>query len=202
MDFDLTEDFPLSAWTLPSPETFLFTERFPLTADFPLINSSDLPPADLLQLEASHARHHNPLGHQAYGLYGVSGSFDFFPQAQLPGGQVATTQNHALHPLGLSTVFPGYNQHDAGFASNDQVAATAPAMPALHMDPPARPRKRKAPALRDTDWEPYKNRILDLHVTQGLPLSKVGQIMQEEHGFKAGYVTLFPASQSESAPWG
>ncbi|KAL1613665.1 hypothetical protein SLS56_012249 [Neofusicoccum ribis] len=53
------------------------------------------------------------------------------------------------------------------------------------MGPPDRPRKRKAPTLRADDWEPYKKRILDLHITQNLPLPKVRQIIEEEYGFKA-----------------
>jgi hypothetical protein len=56
------------------------------------------------------------------------------------------------------------------------------------MGPPARPRKRKAPTLRADDWEPYKKRILDLHIVQKLSLPKVRQMVEVEYGFKAEYV--------------
>jgi hypothetical protein len=58
------------------------------------------------------------------------------------------------------------------------------------MGPPAQPptRKRKAPTLHADAWEPYKRRILELHITQGLPLLEVRQKMEDEYGFKAKYV--------------
>ncbi|KAF2755063.1 hypothetical protein EJ05DRAFT_478872 [Pseudovirgaria hyperparasitica] len=53
------------------------------------------------------------------------------------------------------------------------------------MDPPALPRKRKAPTLRADDWESYKERILDLYVEQKLPLKTFRQKIEAEYGFKA-----------------
>ncbi|KAF1967391.1 hypothetical protein BU23DRAFT_437468, partial [Bimuria novae-zelandiae CBS 107.79] len=110
-------------------------------------------------------------------------------QVQLSGGQVATMQNHDLHPFSLSTPHPSQAQFDIGFTGNSQsVSASAPAAPAgplSLMGPPARPRKRKAPTLRADDWKPYEERILDLHIVQKLPLPKVRQMIEEEYGFKA-----------------
>lgn len=57
------------------------------------------------------------------------------------------------------------------------------------MGPPDRPRKRKAATLRADDWEPYKKRILDLHIEQKMPLRKVKELIEEKYGFKAEYVT-------------
>ncbi|KAH8723293.1 hypothetical protein GQ44DRAFT_710465 [Phaeosphaeriaceae sp. PMI808] len=159
-----------------------------LTMDFPPRNLPDLPPVDLPQLGFPHTGHHHPLAQQAYGFYGVDGTFAPTLRAQLLGGHFATTQNHAPHPFSLSTALPSHGQHDVEFAGNDQsasAASAAPAGPASPMGPPARPRKRKAPTLRADDWEPYKDRILDLHVTQGLSLPKVRQIIEKEYGFKA-----------------
>ena len=61
-------------------------------------------------------------------------------------------------------------------------------IPAEPMGPPINKRKRKAPTLRADAWEPYKDRIVELHVTQNLPLPKVKDIIQEEFGFTAEYV--------------
>lgn len=60
--------------------------------------------------------------------------------------------------------------------------------PAMSMAPPRRPRRKKAPTLRNTDWEPYKDRILDLHATLGLPLGEVKRKIEDEFGFIATYV--------------
>ncbi|KAJ6779294.1 hypothetical protein PWT90_07909 [Aphanocladium album] len=46
-------------------------------------------------------------------------------------------------------------------------------------------RRRKAPTLREHDWEPLKARIVDLHVKQNLALPEVKTLMQKEYGFEA-----------------
>ncbi|KAF2668140.1 TPR-like protein [Microthyrium microscopicum] len=52
--------------------------------------------------------------------------------------------------------------------------------------PPTKSRKGKAPTLRLEDWELVKSRVLDLHVTQNIPLPKVIQTIEEEYPeFKA-----------------
>ncbi|OCK86083.1 TPR-like protein [Lepidopterella palustris CBS 459.81] len=57
--------------------------------------------------------------------------------------------------------------------------------PAESMGPPTNKRKRKAPTLRANAWDPYKDRIIELHITQNLPLQKVKDIIQKEFGFTA-----------------
>lgn len=57
-------------------------------------------------------------------------------------------------------------------------------------------RKRKAPTLRADDWEPYKSRIVQLHITQGLSLNKVKGMITEEFGFAAEYVTILYSNLS------
>jgi hypothetical protein len=37
-------------------------------------------------------------------------------------------------------------------------------------------------------WNPYKDRIVELHIEQNLPLSKVKETMEKEFGFTAEYV--------------
>jgi hypothetical protein len=46
-------------------------------------------------------------------------------------------------------------------------------------------KKRKAPTLRDKDWAPHKERIIELHITQNLPLRKVKEVMERDHDFFA-----------------
>lgn len=53
------------------------------------------------------------------------------------------------------------------------------------MKPPARPRKPKAPTLRESDWEPYKARVIELHIKEKRPLPEVRLTIQEEFGFTA-----------------
>jgi hypothetical protein len=69
------------------------------------------------------------------------------------------------------------------------------------MGPPDRPRKRKAATLRADDWEPYKKRILDLHIERKKPLPEVRQTIEKEYGFKAEYVASLRARPCESSAW-
>ena len=70
--------------------------------------------------------------------------------------------------------------------SSDQPDVLAPSM-----GPPTKTRKRKAPTLRAVDWEPYKARIIELHITQKpqLSLKEVKDTMEREFGFVAEYVS-------------
>jgi hypothetical protein len=55
--------------------------------------------------------------------------------------------------------------------------------------PSVKPRKRKAPTLREADFEPHKARIIELHISEKRPLKEVKQIMEAESGFCAEYVS-------------
>ncbi|XWX00380.1 hypothetical protein V2A60_008400 [Cordyceps javanica] len=46
-------------------------------------------------------------------------------------------------------------------------------------------RRRKAPTLREHDWEPLKTRIVDLHIKENMSLPDVRALMQKERGFEA-----------------
>lgn len=65
------------------------------------------------------------------------------------------------------------------------------------MGPPIRPRKRKAPTLHANAWEPYKARIVELHITQGVPLKEVKEHVEKEFGFVAEYVSLLRSSKAD-----
>jgi hypothetical protein len=62
-------------------------------------------------------------------------------------------------------------------------------IPVPTMGPPIKPRKGKVPTLRSEAWQPYKNRIIELHITQDLPLREVKNIIEKESGFTAEYVS-------------
>lgn len=155
--------------------------------NFPLSNPPDLAPVDFAQYGFPHAADYLPTAQQSYGAYGVDGTFGFALQAQFPSEHSAIIQPLPPHWFSLSPALPNDKQHDAEPVSSFQSVFTAPALP---MGPPARPRKPKAPTLRADAWEPYKHRILELHVTQGLPLLEVRQKIEDECGFKAKYVAL------------
>jgi len=54
--------------------------------------------------------------------------------------------------------------------------------------PQPNPRKRKAPTLRNDDWEPVKTRVIELHIAKKLPLPEVKETVEREYkaiGFTA-----------------
>jgi hypothetical protein len=54
--------------------------------------------------------------------------------------------------------------------------------------PPATSRRKKVPTLHESDWAPYKERIVELHIRENRPLGEVKEIMEKEFGFCAVYV--------------
>jgi hypothetical protein len=56
------------------------------------------------------------------------------------------------------------------------------------MQPPLKPpRKKKAPTLRDSDWEPYRTRLTELYNSQ-TTLKQIRKIMEDDYNFHAEYV--------------
>jgi hypothetical protein len=79
-----------------------------------------------------------------------------------------------------------------------QTISNCPSLAKTSSGPPSGTRKRKAPTLRVEDWEPYKARIIELHIEQDLPLRKVKDAIQKEFGFEAEYVCSGIASERGS----
>ncbi|KAF2177735.1 hypothetical protein K469DRAFT_602421 [Zopfia rhizophila CBS 207.26] len=152
--------------------------------DYPSRRPPNIAPASQPQFGLSYTGHRYPPAQQVYGAYSTDQDIFFVQQRHNPSGQVASLPYHAPYPSSLPTVLSSHAQHDAEIAGNDQ-STSAPAEAPSPMAPPARPRKRKAPTLRAEDWEPYKDRILDLHTVQGLSLPEVRQIIEKEYGFQA-----------------
>jgi hypothetical protein len=170
--------------------------------DFPPRSLPTLMPAYLAQLELPHTEHYDALLiQQLYGPYGVDQTSAPTWKVQALGGPVVATQHRALQPFSPPTLYPSHAQFDVELARNSQSApasttAVGPASPMGSLD---RLRKRKAATLRADDWEPYKKRILDLHIKQKKPLPKVRQTIEKEYGFKAEYVASLRARPCESS---
>jgi hypothetical protein len=49
------------------------------------------------------------------------------------------------------------------------------------------PRKRKAPTLRDSDWDPYRAHFTELY-NSGTTLKEIKKIMEDDYDFHAEYV--------------
>ncbi|KAJ4175793.1 hypothetical protein NW767_015671 [Fusarium falciforme] len=128
----------------------------------------------------------NPIEQQAYESHGVHPALDgSASQWQALDGQLMTDQSHVLHPLNLPQESLIHAPQNAGSFGDIGDIGDTQTMPATPMGPPPKRRKKKAPTLRAKAWEPYKARILELHVTQKLSLGKVKKKIEEEFGFTA-----------------
>lgn len=115
---------------------------------------------------------------QLYGLYHTPlAPESFLTQSTYAQTTPAQDLHHAFEPS------PAPEIQMAGNIDYGDVQA----IPSFAMGPPTNPRKRKAPTLRPSDWEPYKARIIELHITENLPLWKVKEIIEMESGFAAEY---------------
>jgi hypothetical protein len=163
--------------------------------DFPSLKLPNLAPGDPSQLGFPNTTNHHPAPQQAYAVYGVEIMPMFTIQAHGLSGQTATRQNNAPYFSSLSPALLSQGQHDVGSVDNAQSEFAAPA---ASMGPPSQPRKKKAMTLRANDWEPYRERILQLHVEEKVPLLKAKKMIEDEHGFKAEYVA--PAHRRQTEP--
>ena len=97
--------------------------------------------------------------------------------------QLLFTNSETSQFLNAYSVAPQSNSNYSHSFSNVGQISVAPVAA-----PPPRRRKRKAPTLRSGDWEPVKSRIIELHITQNLPLPDVKNIIETEFetsGFSA-----------------
>ncbi|KAF5535891.1 kinesin light chain 2 [Fusarium mexicanum] len=92
-------------------------------------------------------------------------------------------QNHSYAPLD-----PAYDSFIQGLQDGSSVdnmdgLGAAQIAPTATTGPSRKSRKKKAPTLRDEDFEPFKDRILQLYETH--KLEKVKTMIEEEFGFTA-----------------
>ena len=80
----------------------------------------------------------------------------------------------------------GDSNHQSASGSRQVSAATEP----VPLGAPIKSRKRKAPTLKADAWEPYKARVIELHINQGMPLQKVKEIIDNEFNFTAEYDSI------------
>ncbi|PVI02948.1 TPR-like protein [Periconia macrospinosa] len=101
--------------------------------------------------------------------------------------EVMAAENTQAPNSALSFSIPIRELSAPGGHNTEPVINTQPvfAMPAEAMRPPVQLRKKKAPTLREKQWAPYKDRILQLHIEMKMSLPQVKKKMEEEYGFKA-----------------
>lgn len=104
---------------------------------------------------------------------------------QALGGQFVADQSHLYAPL--DPVFDSFIQapQNASLIDNLDGLGATQVTPAPTPGPPRKSRKKKAPTLRDEDFEPFKDRILELYETKKLSLENVKTMIEEEFGFTA-----------------
>jgi hypothetical protein len=107
------------------------------------------------------------------------------PYAEFPAQYV---QGDASVPIAQDDAYRTFNRlHTSHMVKPLDGTEPIPKNPAI---PALRTRKKKAPTLCAKAWEPYKARILDLHVANKLPLRDVKTTIEAEFGFSAEYVTF------------
>ena len=146
--------------------------------------SADLPLFDPFESAISSPMLGHDVLDQAFWLYGNDSALEHPALNPVPTPrQLASTYNYEPHSFDH---FPApYNNQPLNFQPPSDIPDTA----VSSMGPPTRMRKRKAPTLRVDAWEPYKARIIELHIEQALPLGKVKDTIEKEFGFTAEYVS-------------
>ena len=174
------------------PLRFRTKGSFELTMNFPRPSLLDPAPAFPSQPYPHYAENQNfTPAQQSSGLYRVDQTSVRTStwQTQTFCGPAASIQHHVQQPIGPRILCPSNAPFETGSANYSHPTSiptsTVPESLAPPMGPQERTRKRKAPTLRAADWEPYKKRILELHIDQDIPLPKVKEMIQDECGFEA-----------------
>ena len=82
------------------------------------------------------------------------------------------------------------SNHESVSGSRQVSAATEPVPHGAPIGSAIKSRKKKAPTLKADAWEPYKARVIELHINQGKPLQKVKEIIENEFNFTAEYDSI------------
>jgi hypothetical protein len=147
---------------------------------------ADLTAFGLYDPDLSYLAQNRSTPDQVFEFHGNNSVFEDRALEMLPPlGQLASTHNYVSNSFDPSPApYTGQPQNFPPF--NETKDTTAPSM-----GPPTKTRKRKAPTLHADDWEPYKARIIELHVERDppFPLRKVKDIIEAEFGFVAEYAS-------------
>ena len=159
--------------------------------DYPL-SSNVFPPNYIEQF---------PLSSQNHGHITTDGHFPDGYTQQLPLSHdqdgylpIQAVQPHSNNPTEPKISFPFNTTPMAPVVQSHQIPVSGEIndVPVQPMAPPPRPRKRKAPTLREDEWAPFKDRIIELHIKQGLPLPKVKKIVEDVFKSSGFTATLVP----------
>ncbi|KAH7068606.1 Tetratricopeptide repeat-domain-containing protein [Paraphoma chrysanthemicola] len=158
----------------------------PPTMNFLPLQEPNPATGNALQPGTSLASRHLLSIQRAQRLHAAGDTSTLVRHAQYGGSQASDSRSYAQRP---STVYDassnGGGQSASAFGSAPALTVAASAGSLLPMGPPLQSRKRKAPTLREADWEPYKDRILYLLTIEELSVPEVKLILEEEEGFKA-----------------
>ncbi|KAF3000914.1 hypothetical protein E8E13_008418 [Curvularia kusanoi] len=149
----------------------------------PFRSLPNLASADFPQREHPQSGHYDIApAQQMFEQYGLDSMSVSTWQVQSFGGPAVTMQ-----PFVPPTLYPSHEQFHNGFLGNkpSTILPKAPKAPMLPKVPQKPMRKRKAATLHAADWEPYRKRILELHIKQNRSVHEVKQMMEAENGFKA-----------------
>ena len=110
---------------------------------------------------------------------------DRFALEHAPSAEQRTTIHPPHISHGQESILPPSSKDEQ---HNLQLDTAGLGTTSSSMGPPPKKRKRKAPTLHSEMWDPYRGRILELHISRGLPLKEVQKIIEAETGFSAKYV--------------
>jgi hypothetical protein len=146
--------------------------------------SSDLPLFDPWEPAPSYPMLSHNVPDLVFGLYGNDSALEY-PALDTAPTLREHSSTHSYEPHSSDPSPAPYNYQPLNSQPPSDTQDTA----APSMGPPTRTRKRKAPTLCADAWEPYKARIIELHIEQGLPLGKVKDTIEDEFAFTAEYVS-------------
>jgi hypothetical protein len=139
-----------------------------------------LPSFSSYEPDLSYSMHSRSVSDQFSQHYGNDLGPAYSPSGVLPlPNPLASTDNYSMLSFDPP---PPYTSYSHNFPSSD------PTVPS--MGPPTKRRKKKAPTSHAHDWEPYRARIIELHIEQGIPLRAVKGIIEEEFKFTAEFVSF------------
>lgn len=161
-----------------------------LVMDYPVDGPPSLGLPDILMQDAAmNADHGLPTDAPIAALGSTA------PRASPQGSPQASPQGHpqASPQASLSGNLdvPGPSERDScGQTAYPISEATASTHVVITRDERTATRRKKAPTIKEAQWEPIKDKFTSLYVVQGLRLEKAMEEIKKDLGFVAKYVWL------------